>query len=360
MAENAVDAAGKGGMLGALMMTSMMGTGGGAMGAMLQPSPGGVPAAGASGQVGSGVAPIPREVFCSNCSKKYSSSSKFCPHCGDPYVPCPRCGADNDKAARRCVSCGTPLESAASCPKCGMQLPPGAVVCPRCARGVGGTGTCAQCGSLLAPGRRILLGMREEGGVAMQTKSEISRLFILLHLVGIALLVLAFFLLVPSRMRELIPHGSTWLSSALSSLSISRLFAICATRPWRLQCQDPCPWPAWLCDIVYHVLALGLVFYGVFYFLPFRVQLVGQMGLLFAATTIVAIAWWASAHAVEVAEEEHATRSGLEELKAALSRCEAELSTKAPIPQSRTPASSQAQRRCKVSFPVPRSIRDLL
>ena len=44
-------AAGKGGMLGALMMTNMMGTGGGAMGAMLQPSPGGVPASGASGQV---------------------------------------------------------------------------------------------------------------------------------------------------------------------------------------------------------------------------------------------------------------------------------------------------------------------
>jgi membrane protease subunit (stomatin/prohibitin family) len=151
VAENAVDAAGKGGMLGALMMTSMMGTGGGAMGAMLQPSPGGVPASGASGQVGSGVAPVPREVFCSNCSKKYSSSSKFCPHCGDPYVPCPRCGADNDKAARRCVSCGTPLESAASCPKCGMQLPLGTIVCPRCVRGVGGTGTCSKCGSLLAP-----------------------------------------------------------------------------------------------------------------------------------------------------------------------------------------------------------------
>jgi membrane protease subunit (stomatin/prohibitin family) len=142
---------GKGGMLGALVMTSMMGSGAGAMGAMLQPSPGGIPASGASGQVGSGVAPIPREVFCSNCSKKYSSTSKFCPHCGDPYVPCPRCGADNDKAARRCVNCGTPLESAAICPKCGIQLPPGAIICPRCVRGVSGTGTCSQCGSLLAP-----------------------------------------------------------------------------------------------------------------------------------------------------------------------------------------------------------------
>jgi membrane protease subunit (stomatin/prohibitin family) len=152
VAENAVSAAGKGGMLGALMMTNMMGSGAGAVGAMLQPSPGGVPVSGVSGQVGTGVAPIPREVFCSNCSKKYSSASKFCPHCGDPYIPCPRCGTDNDKAARRCVSCGTPLVSAESCPTCGIKLPPGATICPRCVRAVGAATTCAQCGSLLAPG----------------------------------------------------------------------------------------------------------------------------------------------------------------------------------------------------------------
>ena len=154
VAENAVTSVsdGKSGMLGALMMTSMMGSGAGAVGALLQPSPAGVPASGASGQVGSGVAPVPREVFCSNCSKKYSSSSKFCPHCGDPYMPCPRCGTDNDKAARRCVSCGTPLASEGSCPSCGVPLPPGASRCPRCVSAVGGTPTCSQCGSLLSPG----------------------------------------------------------------------------------------------------------------------------------------------------------------------------------------------------------------
>jgi membrane protease subunit (stomatin/prohibitin family) len=154
VAENAVTSVsdGKGGMLGALMMTSMMGSGAGAVGALLQPSPGGVPASGVSGQVGSGVAQVPREVFCSNCSKKYFNSSKFCPHCGDPYMPCPRCGTDNDQAARRCVSCGTPLVSATSCPACGVPLPPGASICPRCVRTVGGTATCLQCGSVLSPG----------------------------------------------------------------------------------------------------------------------------------------------------------------------------------------------------------------
>lgn len=154
VAENAVTSVsdGKGGMLGALMMTSMMGSGAGAVGALLQPSPGGVPASGVSGQVGSGVAQVHREVFCSNCSKKYFNSSKFCPHCGDPYMPCPRCGTDNDQAARRCVSCGTPLVSATSCPACGVPLPPGASICPRCVRTVGGTATCLQCGSVLSPG----------------------------------------------------------------------------------------------------------------------------------------------------------------------------------------------------------------
>ena len=153
VAENAVSSMsdGRGGMLGALMMTSMMGSGNGAMGGLLQPSPGAVPASGVSGQVGSGVAPVSRDVFCSNCSKKYNSSSKFCPHCGDPYTPCPRCGSDNDKSARRCVSCGTQLASAASCPACGAPLPPGATACPRCAR-VAGRASCSQCGSPLAPG----------------------------------------------------------------------------------------------------------------------------------------------------------------------------------------------------------------
>jgi membrane protease subunit (stomatin/prohibitin family) len=157
VAEDAVSSVseGKGGMLGALMMTSMMGGGAGAVGALLQPTPGGVPASGASGQVGSGVKPVPREVFCSNCSKKYTNISKFCPHCGDPYLPCPQCGSDNDKAARRCVSCGTPLVSSANCPACGAPLPPGASICPHCIRTVGGAAICFQCGTSLTPGDRF-------------------------------------------------------------------------------------------------------------------------------------------------------------------------------------------------------------
>jgi membrane protease subunit (stomatin/prohibitin family) len=154
VAENAVSsvADGKGGMLGALMLTGMMGAGAsGAVGSLLQPSPAGVPASGAPGAPTVAAAPVPRTVFCSNCSKKYANSSKFCPHCGNAYRPCPQCGSDNDKDARRCVSCGTSLVSAAHCPACGLLLPPGAATCPRCVRAVGGSASCSQCGARLAP-----------------------------------------------------------------------------------------------------------------------------------------------------------------------------------------------------------------
>jgi len=165
--------------------------------------------------------------------------------------------------------------------------------------------------------------------VKMQTKSELSRLFILLHLVGLALLVLAFFLLIPPGART----HSAWLDLVVVCLVLSinfPPFALVRLGLGVFNVKIPALGLLGLCDIVYSCLALGLVYYGVFYFLPFRLQLVGQMGLLFAATTTVVMAWWSSAHAAEVTEEEHATRSGLEDLKAALSRCETELATKAP------------------------------
>jgi membrane protease subunit (stomatin/prohibitin family) len=82
----------------------------------------------------------PREVYCSNCAKKFSSNMKFCPHCGDPYTACPKCGADNDVNAKKCVSCGTGLsvltnESSAitqgSCKRCSYKLGH-ALYCPNC------------------------------------------------------------------------------------------------------------------------------------------------------------------------------------------------------------------------------------
>jgi hypothetical protein len=171
--------------------------------------------------------------------------------------------------------------------------------------------------------------VREEGGVIMQTKSELSRLFILLHLVGIAVLVLAFFLLIPAGGRT----HSAWLDLVVVCIVLSinfPPFAIVRLSLGNFNVKIPALGLLEICDAVYSTLALGLVIYGLFNFLPFRIQLVGQMGLLFAVATTISTAWWASAHAADVVEEEHLTRSGLEDLKAALSHCESEFCTKAP------------------------------
>jgi hypothetical protein len=163
----------------------------------------------------------------------------------------------------------------------------------------------------------------------MQTKSELSRLFILLHLVGIAVLVLAFFLLIPAGGRT----HSAWLDLVVVCIVLSinfPPFAIVRLSLGNFNVKIPALGLLEICDAVYSTLALGLVIYGLFNFLPFRIQLVGQMGLLFAVATTISTAWWASAHAADVVEEEHLTRSGLEDLKAALSHCESEFCTKAP------------------------------
>ena len=142
---------GNSGILGAMMMSNMMGSGGGMGGALLQPTPmSGAGQSTPSGQVGSGV-PLPgRDVFCSNCGKKYSSASKFCPHCGDPYTPCPRCGSDNDVKAQRCVSCGTAVQGAQFCAVCSAPIPPGGSSCPKCTQPIGGVPVCSRCGCAIS------------------------------------------------------------------------------------------------------------------------------------------------------------------------------------------------------------------
>lgn len=83
----------------------------------------------------------PRVVYCSNCGRSYPSTSKFCPNCGDPYTPCPICGADNTKDAKRCVSCGATLQddkekmyqgTGLVCPGCHASIAPGTKFCPNC------------------------------------------------------------------------------------------------------------------------------------------------------------------------------------------------------------------------------------
>lgn len=154
MANNAIDqignASGGNGLLAGLMAMNMMGGGGmgaGMGGGMMQthnnqPTFGGQPQGGMGmpqggmGGMMQGQQPMGvKEVYCANCSKKHLSTERFCPHCGSEYHPCPRCGSDNPLTARRCVSCGSPLQQAgtiSTCSACGAPLAPGAAFCAQC------------------------------------------------------------------------------------------------------------------------------------------------------------------------------------------------------------------------------------
>ncbi len=149
-AQQAVNNSQGGGILGAVMMAGMFGGlgGGGNSGIMTpnysQPAP--TPVSGGQQNPNAGNQPMIKEVYCSHCSKKFTSDKKFCPHCGDPYNPCPKCGADNDMDATRCVTCGSPLSATDNtCPNCHATVPFGAAFCTHCGRPVS-ENTCPRCG----------------------------------------------------------------------------------------------------------------------------------------------------------------------------------------------------------------------
>ena len=161
-ANNAIDGFGNGngGLLGGLMAMNMMGGmggNGGVGGGMMQPQynqpnfqGGGI--GNFQGQGQEQEHGQVKMVYCSNCSKKFPSTARFCPHCGDPYNPCPKCGTDNDLSAKRCVSCGTLLQQGgSSCPHCNAPLPEGATFCGNCGKQVQSSDSCSRCGSPLPP-----------------------------------------------------------------------------------------------------------------------------------------------------------------------------------------------------------------
>ncbi len=149
--DNVANSAQGNGIMGAVLMAGMLGgMGGGVSGAMLQPQynqP--APAQyGNPNQAPAGGQPAVREVFCSRCSKRYTTNNRFCPYCGNQYNPCPKCGADNDADATRCVTCGSPLSSmnGKACPNCNTFVPNGTAFCPGCGRPLS-ENKCPRCGA---------------------------------------------------------------------------------------------------------------------------------------------------------------------------------------------------------------------
>lgn len=153
VAKDAVEGIGKSnsGILGAVIATNMMGGfGGGGMmqGQYNQPTftPNNVPNQIQNIEQNAQVL----EVYCSNCSKKFPNTHSFCPHCGDPYNPCPKCGTDNDNKARRCVSCGIQLQCEANlCLNCNTSLSEGSSFCGNCGQSQG-SNKCSRCGADLS------------------------------------------------------------------------------------------------------------------------------------------------------------------------------------------------------------------
>jgi membrane protease subunit (stomatin/prohibitin family) len=151
---------GNGGLLGGLMAMNMMGgmAGGGVGAGMMnpqfnQPSFGRTGTNAHGGPEPQAAPPQERMVFCSNCAKKFPNTHRFCPHCGDPYNPCPRCGTANDSQAKRCISCGIPLQAeSAVCPGCNSPVAPGALFCGHCGKQLRtDDDNCSRCGTQLPP-----------------------------------------------------------------------------------------------------------------------------------------------------------------------------------------------------------------
>jgi len=142
------------GILGAVLATNMMGGLGGAGAAAMQPQYNQPTFGGANQQQqmnnSQSVNQI-KDVYCSNCSKKFPSTHSFCPHCGDSYDACAKCGTDNDKNAKRCVSCGTQLKSETSlCLNCNNPLAPNASFCGNCGQQQA-ENKCSRCQNPLSP-----------------------------------------------------------------------------------------------------------------------------------------------------------------------------------------------------------------
>lgn len=170
MANNAMNQMGNmsggNGLLAGIMAMNMMGNGGmgGGVGAGMMQTHNNQPTFGGNtnkmqggGMQANNVQGGVKEIYCANCSKKHLTTERFCPHCGSEYNPCPKCGADNPKNARRCVSCGTNLQQTSmgtNCPSCGAQLAPGTAFCPHCGapQATRPTGNiCPRCGADVPP-----------------------------------------------------------------------------------------------------------------------------------------------------------------------------------------------------------------
>ncbi len=85
------------------------------------------------------------KVICAECGAEFDSKVKFCPECGNKYIPCPKCGADMPEGAKVCDKCGYELPM--QCPKCNADIPKGVKFCPECGEPV--AKKCSKCNAVI-------------------------------------------------------------------------------------------------------------------------------------------------------------------------------------------------------------------
>ncbi|MDF2556758.1 MAG: hypothetical protein K0R71_586 [Bacillales bacterium] len=84
------------------------------------------------------------EISCSNCGCSLEKGMKFCPECGDTYIPCIHCGADIKAGQSKCAECGKDVPQ--PCPKCKTLIPNSNVkFCPECGESL--IKKCSSCGT---------------------------------------------------------------------------------------------------------------------------------------------------------------------------------------------------------------------
>ena len=169
---------------------------------------------------------------------------------------------------------------------------------------------------------RVLRGVWDKGELNMETKPQLNPRFLFLYVVGVGLLFASFLWLVPHADQT----HTAWLDLAVVCLVYSANFPLLYLGRWRtgdFNTRISALGLLGVCDLLYSVLALGVVYAGWHFAVRFRTQLMGQAVLVFAAVVVVTIGRYSSAHVDEVTGGEETTRAGLENLKRALDRCEA-------------------------------------
>ena len=83
-------------------------------------------------------------IKCNNCGNELSKNVKFCPSCGNKYIPCIKCGADLAEDQTTCPECG--YTKPIHCPQCDKEIAADSKFCPECGCSLNNKMNCKKCG----------------------------------------------------------------------------------------------------------------------------------------------------------------------------------------------------------------------